>query len=95
VNRLRQLARQVGVADAPCRQRALFQVKSHLQFGFTIYGRRIAGNRNAWTGSVLAAIQSAALSIRRVLPMNTARAMCVPRVTLFTGTSVAGSKNSM
>ena len=35
-----------------------------------------------------------ALSINRVLPMNTASAMCVPRATLGTGTRVSGSKNS-
>ena len=35
-----------------------------------------------------------ALSINRVLPMNTASAICVPRATLGTGTRVSGSKNS-
>ena len=39
-------------------------------------------------------VQSRALSISRVLPTNTASAMCVPRATFGTGTSVSGSKNS-
>ena len=38
--------------------------------------------------------QSRLLSIRRVLPMKTAKARCAPRETLVRGVSVCGSKNS-
>src|ERR1700678_249536 len=40
-------------------------------------------------------IYSVPLSIRRVLPMKTAIAICVPRLTFCTGAKVCGSKNSM
>ena len=39
--------------------------------------------------------QSKPLSIKRVGPINTAKAICAPRETEFKGWSVSGSKNSI
>ena len=54
----------------------------------------LATNRQSWAGGECALVHSPALSISRALPTKTANAMCAPRPTFSSGTSVSGSKNS-